>query len=225
MYAAFIVSHAALSSHCTPRALSSLATSQGILHEERHVGSPAPSGVDDEAAPAVTSGKGGLRPVHDFERCARERMPQISVHVRGAPSTRGKPAAVPQRAAWPARLARCTGRRPSLGTASVPREYSEPRLGACSEARCLESAPPRLGRGPLPSLGGCQWSPRRHRASVPRLGGGLGLLLGSWREPVPRETSDDKGFLCFVSKSRDGAISGMYLMLSVHQKIYTSKRK
>ena len=28
-----------------------------------------------------------------------------------------------------------TGRRPSLGTASVPREYSEPRLGACSEAR------------------------------------------------------------------------------------------
>jgi len=123
------------------------------------------------------------------------------------------------------RLVEHTGRRPSLGTASVPREYSEPRLGACSEARCLESAPPRLGRGPLPSLGGCQWSPRRHRASVPRLGGGLGLLLGSWREPVPRETSDDKGFLCFVSKSRDGAISGMYLMLSVHQKIYTSKRK
>ena len=34
---------------------------EGILHEERQVGSPAPSGVDDEAAPAVTSGKGGLR--------------------------------------------------------------------------------------------------------------------------------------------------------------------
>ena len=52
------------------------------------------------------------------------------------------------------------------------------------------------------------------------------LVVGVWSAGFDYAFKwDDKGFLCFVSKSRDGAISGMYLMLSVHQKIYTSKRK